>query len=57
MVRIAMVVRSPKENYQGMDWSNNVRPAVANNSAGQTGDGYYREVVITEVSVRNLRLF
>ena len=57
MVRIAMVVRAPKENYQGMEWSGNVRPALANNSAGSTADGYYREVVITEVAVRNLRLF
>jgi prepilin-type N-terminal cleavage/methylation domain-containing protein len=57
MVRISMVVRSPKENYQGMEWSTNVRPAVANNAAGSSGDGYYREVVTTEVTVRNLRLF
>ena len=57
MVRISMVVRSPKENYQGMEWATNVRPTLANNAAGASADGYYREIVITEVTVRNLRLF
>lgn len=57
MVRIMMVLRSPKENLQDFTWSSNVRPAVGNNTASSTADGYYRNVVVTEVVVRNHRLF
>lgn len=57
MVRIMLVLRSPKENYQEFTWSNNVRPALGNNTASSTADGYYRNVVVTEVTVRNNRLF
>ena len=57
MVRIMMVVRSPKDNYEGFVWSGNVRPALGNNGASTTEDGYYRDIVVTEVTVRNLRLF
>lgn len=57
MVRIMLVLRSPKENFQDFTWSGNVRPAVGNNSASTTADGYYRNVVVTEVTVRNNRLF
>ena len=57
MVRIIMVLRSPKENYQDFQWSGNVRPAVGNNTASSSADGYYRNVVTTEVTVRNNRLF
>jgi len=57
MVRIMMVLRSPKENFQDFTWSNNVRPALGNNTASTSADGYYRNVVVTEVTVRNHRLF
>lgn len=57
MVRILMVVRSPKGNYQDIEWTGNVRPALANNTASTTADGYYRNVVVTEVTVRNNKLF
>jgi hypothetical protein len=57
MVRIMMVLRSPKENYQDFKQSGNVRPALGNNTASTTVDGYYRDVVVTEVTVRNHRLF
>ena len=33
MVRIMLVLRSPKENFQDFTWSGNVRPAVGNNTA------------------------
>ncbi len=57
MVRIMLVLRSPKENYQGFTWSYSTRPALGNNAASTTTDGYYRNVVVTEVTVRNHRLF
>lgn len=57
MVRIMMVLRSPKANYQDFEWSGNVRPALGNNTASTTNDGYYRNVVTTEVTVRNNRLY
>jgi type IV pilus assembly protein PilW len=57
MVRIMMVLRSPKPNYQDFEWSGNVRPALGNNTASSTNDGYYRNVVTTEVTVRNNRLY
>jgi prepilin-type N-terminal cleavage/methylation domain-containing protein len=57
MVRILMVVRSPKENYEEFEWSGNVRPALGNNSASTSNDGFYRDIVVTEVAVRNMRLF
>ena len=55
-VRISLTIRSHKENPEGFTWSNNVRPALANNSAGTTADGYYRNSMTTEVTVRNLRM-
>lgn len=57
MVRIHIVLRSPKEDMKGFTWTSNVRPAVGNNTASSTADGYYRNVVVTEVTVRNHRLF
>ena len=57
MVRILMVIRSPKENYEEFEWTGNVRPALGNNTASTTVDGYYRDIVVTEVAVRNMRLF
>ncbi len=53
MVRISMVVRSaradPRDLYPGS------RPALGNRSAGSGGDNYYRQVISSEVTVRNLR--
>jgi len=57
MVRILLVVRSPKDNFQGMVIPGNTRPQLANNSATITEDGYYRDIVVTEVTLRNIRLF
>ncbi len=54
MVRIHLLVRSsrtdPNDTYSG------TRPALANHSAAITDDNYYRQVMMTEVTVRNLRL-
>ena len=55
MVRI-MLVSISKEIFR-TSWSGNVRPTVGNNTASSTADGYYRNVVVTEVTVRNHRLF
>ena len=57
MVRIMLVLRSRKGNFQDFTWTGNVRPAVGNNSAAASADGYYRNVVVTEIMVRNNRLY
>jgi hypothetical protein len=53
MIRFTLVVRSSREDpnrlYQG------ARLAVGNNSPSTTGDHYYRQVLSTEVAVRNMR--
>lgn len=53
MVRITLVARSSREDPSGLYTSK--RPAIANNSAGSSSDHYYREVLSTEVTVRNMR--
>jgi len=53
MVRLHFVVRASREEYTGAYGS--TRPALANRSGGSSADGYYREVLTTEVTVRNLR--
>ena len=45
------------EDDEEFEWSGNVRPALGNNSASTSNDGYYRDIVVTEVAVRNMRLF
>lgn len=54
MVRIHLLVRSsrpdPSDRYSG------TRPTLANHTGSSTDDPYYRQVMTTEVTVRNLRL-
>jgi type IV pilus assembly protein PilW len=52
--RVSMVVRSNKPDYKGVHSS--TRPAVANRGAESSSDHYYREVISSEVTVRNLRM-
>ena len=54
-VRIHLVLRSDKPFYTDSN-AQGIRPNVANHSAASSNDRYYREIVSTEVSVRNLRL-
>jgi prepilin-type N-terminal cleavage/methylation domain-containing protein len=52
MVRISMVGRSARKDPQLLRKSK--RPELANHSGG-SADHYYRQVLVTEVAVRNLR--
>lgn len=53
-VRIHMVVRSGRPDPSNL--YTNSRPGVANHSASTSTDAYYRQVMTTEVTVRNLRV-
>ncbi len=54
MVRMHLLVRSsrtdPSDRYSA------TRPALANHAAAASDDSYYRQVMTTEITVRNLRL-
>ena len=52
--RVSMVVRSDKPDSRSVHTS--TRPSLANRGAESTSDHYYREVISSEVTVRNLRL-
>lgn len=53
-VRIHLLIRSSREESRGI--YKNIRPDIANNAVGSTDeDGYYRQVLVTEVATRNLR--
>jgi len=54
MVRLSLVARSARENYG--DYKNASRPGLENHGASATIDGYYRQVLTTEVSLRNMRM-
>ena len=54
-VRIHLLIRSSREESRGL--YKNTRPDIANNTVGSTtADGYYRQVLTTEVATRNLRV-
>ena len=53
MTRISLVGRSSRKDPQRLRTS--TRPELANHSAGSS-DNFYRQVLVTEVAVRNLRL-
>lgn len=54
MIRISMVVRSSRGDPN--DAFTSSRPALANRSGASATDNYYRQVMVTEVTVRNLRI-
>lgn len=54
MVRLHLLVRSSRTDPN--DLYTSTRPALANHGAASSEDGYYRQVMMTEVTVRNLRL-
>lgn len=56
MVRLSFIVRSSRPDIQGL--YDGLRPALEDHAAGTSGDAdhYFRQVVSTEVAVRNLRL-
>ncbi len=53
MVRLSFISRSSRKDPQNLRAS--TRPALANHSAATTSDKYYRQVLVTEVAVRNIR--
>jgi prepilin-type N-terminal cleavage/methylation domain-containing protein len=53
MSRVSLVGRSARKDPQLLRTSR--RPALANHSAGGSEDHYFRQVLVTEVTVRNLR--
>lgn len=54
MVRMHLLVRSSREDPG--DLYQNSRPSLANHGASTDVDGYYRQVLTTEITVRNLRV-
>jgi prepilin-type N-terminal cleavage/methylation domain-containing protein len=54
MVRMSVLVRSPRTDPA--DVYTNSRPAIANRGGSATVDRYYRQVITTELAVRNLRI-
>ncbi len=54
MVRLHMLARSARKDPQMIRKS--TRPSLANHSAADSSDAYYRQTLVTEVTVRNLRL-
>jgi len=55
MVRLSMVGRSAREDMLGRYTSQ--RPDLENHSGASAADNYYRQVLSTEVTIRNLRLY
>ena len=55
MVRFSLVARTPREDVR-TDHFSEKRPGVANHSASSTADGYHRQLLNTQVTIRNLRL-
>ena len=53
MVRVSLVGRSARKDPQLLRTS--IRPELANHGEASTRDHYYRQVLVTEVAVRNLR--
>jgi prepilin-type N-terminal cleavage/methylation domain-containing protein len=54
MVRLHILSRSSREDPQ--DLRSSTRPTLANHSGADSSDAYFRQVLVTEVAVRNLRL-
>ncbi len=55
MVRINVLARSRREEATGK--FPGLRPAVEDNSAASTADSYYRQLLTTEVLLRNMRFY
>jgi type IV pilus assembly protein PilW len=53
MVRLSLISRSSRTDP--MDVRTSTRPGLANHSGASSEDNYYRQVLVTEVAVRNLR--
>ena len=53
MVRVSLVGRSSRKDPQMLRTS--LRPELANHSAASSRDHYFRQVLVTETTVRNLR--
>ena len=53
MTRISLVGRSSRKDPQLLRTS--IRPELANHGAASSRDHYYRQILVTEVAVRNLR--
>jgi len=54
MVRVSLLARTPREDVR--DEHSETRPGLANRSAASTSDGYHRQILNTQVAIRNLRL-
>lgn len=54
MIRFSLIARSSREDPQNM--FGGLRPALENNAGSSTDDHYFRQVLTTEVTVRNMRL-
>jgi type IV pilus assembly protein PilW len=54
MVRLHLLVRSSRQDPG--DLYQNTQPSLANHAVTPSSDGFYRQVLTTEITVRNLRL-
>ncbi len=55
MVRVNILARSRRE--EAGDNYTSSRPALEDHSASTTTDHYYRQLITTEVTLRNMRLY
>ena len=53
MARINLIARTPRLDPR--DQHSEVRPGLENRAPTATSDGYYREILTTAVTIRNLR--
>ncbi len=54
MVRVSLMARTPREDVR--DVHKETRPGLSNRSAASSSDGYHRQLLNTQVAIRNLRL-
>jgi len=54
MVRVSILARTPREDIR--DEHSETRPGLGNRSGASSADGYHRQILNTQVAIRNLRL-
>jgi hypothetical protein len=54
MVRVSLMARTSREDVR--DEHSETRPGLSNRSAASSSDGYHRQILNTQVAIRNLRL-
>ena len=55
MVRLSLLARTPREDLR-TEHHKETRPSLANRGGSSSSDGYHRQLLSTQVTIRNLRL-